>query len=128
MSERAAPKQSLKEEAVPVDARKIKSLQTASLNMEGRVERGSTHFAVDVCAGRSSAIDFHPSGREQLAWRDGGVLVRTLNISGGENQDRGTDFDWITVSSGCDCLIWGCQLVKPVCHISSAALIVCVLY
>lgn len=34
-----ASKESLKEEDVLIDASKIKSLQTASLNMEGSVER-----------------------------------------------------------------------------------------
>lgn len=66
----AASKESLKEEDVLIDASEIKSLQTASLNMEGRVERSRTRFSWDVCADTSSAIDFHPSGTERLAWRE----------------------------------------------------------
>lgn len=119
---RPAPKQSVKEEAAPFDERKIKRIQRASLNMECRVDRS---FDGDVCADGSAAIDFHPSGKGRLECLRGPWIFQK-GKSGQKDRfwlDNAVLRLWLA-----GCRVWGCQLDRPVCHISCSVIRVCVLY
>lgn len=88
--------------------------------MEGRVERSRTCFSRDRCADRSSTIDFHPPGQ---ARREGGVLVRSLNILRGGKLGRKSRFGsgggvLGLIGSPSD---FGC-LDKPISHIYSSVI------
>lgn len=100
------------EEDVLIDASEIKCLQTASLNMEGEVERSRNTLQSLTEARR---LISSPRAKRRVSEEGRGMLEKELNIAWGENQDRGTDCNWAMPSLRCDWsppwFLGGCELL-----------------